>query len=161
MAVATLILLAAACGSTGSNPTPSTPKGVLLLRAQQAFGAASTGSWEEVYQYVSPRSRERCTAEGFTTGLINYIRIVRGLSGLSEDAPLKLRPIISAVTGNVGLVAINFLSDGQRLNFQEDEQSRWVLIDGQWWLEHELWEGGCSEWKLFEELRELVPEKQN
>lgn len=159
--MATLILLAAACGGTGTNPTPSSPEGFLLLRAQQAFSAVSAGNWEEVYQYVSPRSQERCTAEGFTTRVINYVRIVRGLGGLSEDAPIMFQPIIRVVTGNVGLVAINFLSDGQRLSFQEDEQFRWVLIDEEWWLEHELWEGGCSQWKLFEELREPGPEKHN
>jgi len=160
-AIVTLIVLAAACGGNGEDPTPSSPEGFLLLRAQQAFGAVSAGNWEEVYQYVSRRSQERCAAEGFTAGGINYVRVVRGLDGLSEDAPLTLRPTIKVVTGNAGLVAINFLSNGQRLDFLEDEQFRWVLIDGVWWIEHDTWKDGCTGWKLFEEPRELVPMEQD
>ena len=44
---------------------------------------------------------------------------------------------------------------------EEEEQFRWVLIKDEWWLENEEWEIGCSGWKLFEESREPVPEKQN
>ena len=133
----------------------------MLLRAQQAFGAVSAGNWEEVYRYTSPRSQELCSVEGYAVRGINYVKIVRGLGGLTEDAPLKVQPIVRTLTGNVGMVAVNFLSDGQALNFSEDEQFRWVLLDGEWWLENEEWEIGCSGWKLFEEPREPVPEKQN
>ena len=151
--VALLILLAAACGDSGAEPTPSRPEGHLLLRAQQAFGTVSAGNWEAVYQYVSPRAKEFCTAEEHPSRVINYVGIVRGLGGLTEDAPINLRPIVQAVTDNVGIVAINFLSNGTRLVIREDEQFRWVHIDGEWWLENEDWEVGCAGWKLFEQKR--------
>lgn len=111
--------------------------------------AANAGSWGELYQYTSPRSRALCGLEGYAARADNYLRVVRGLTAIRDEVPVELRAAYAAVNGEEGFVAIDFLAKGKPLRFDEDEQVRWVLLDGEWWLEDEAWTDGCVSWKLF------------
>jgi hypothetical protein len=112
--------------------------------------AAGAGSWEELYQYTSPRSRAVCGLDGYSARVDNYLRLVRGFMAVSDDALFELRAAYATVNGDEGFVAIDFLAKGKPVLFDEDEQVRWIWLDGEWWLEDKAWQDGCVGWKLFD-----------
>ena len=97
--VAVLFLILASCGGNRQEPTPSTPEGFLLVRAGGALRAASAGSWEELYQYTSPRSRAVCSSEGYAARVDNYLRLVREFMAVADEARFELRAAYAAVNG--------------------------------------------------------------
>ena len=145
-----LLLILGGCGGNGQEPIPSTPEEFLLVRAQGALRAAGAGSWEELYQYTSPRSRVSCNSEGYTARVDHYLALIKGFMAVGDETSLELRAAYITVNGDEGSMAIDFLAKGKLVLFDEDEQARWVFLDGEWWLEDKAWQDGCVGWKLFD-----------
>ena len=148
--VAVLFIILASCGGNVQEPSPSTPERVLLVRAQEALRAASAGTWAELHQYTSPRSRALCGLEGYAARVDNYLGLVRGFMAVGDEALFELRAAYATVNGDEGFVDISFFAKGKPVLFEEDEQVRWVSLDGEWWLEDKAWQDGCVGWKLFD-----------
>ena len=68
---------------------------------------------------------------------------------LSESAGLEFQVGDVRVSEAEGTVSLLFSSNGQPLNLGGENKLRWVLLDGEWWKEHQAWRDGCVGWKLF------------
>lgn len=149
IALGLLFVALAACGSTDPTPTP-TPTQQLEARAKAAYSLALEEKWLEQAQYISPRAREVCDAAGYASRIGVFADLVIGLEGVSENPTFEL--IIRDVNakGPEGTVLIGYLLDGEAAVVYDEGKRRWVLLDGQWWEEHEAWQDGCVGWKLFE-----------
>jgi hypothetical protein len=88
--------------------------------------------------------------EGYAGRVDNYLGVVRRFMAAGDEALFELRAAYVTVNGDEGFVAIDFLSKGKPVLFEEDEQVRWVSLDGEWWLEDKSWQDGCVGWKLFD-----------
>ena len=149
--VALLILAAALAGCEAAGPTAtSTPEQGLRIRAEAAYAASLEGDWLEQYQYTSPRSRSVCEFSGYRDRLMNFVDIIRRFMALSEDATVEFRVRDAEEAGAEGTIYIEYFSDGQLINVGDPGRRRWVLLNGDWWEEHEAWRDGCVGWKLFE-----------
>jgi hypothetical protein len=143
--------------ATGPAPTPtatslplSPEEEALWDRAVASFAAAEGGSWQAMYEYISPRWQETCEAEEYAARAGTFASLFRGFMELPDDAPIRLWVKDVNITGEEGIVVSGVVSDGKPIEYGEDATRRWVLTDGTWWEEHAAWEVGCVGWKLFE-----------
>jgi hypothetical protein len=88
--------------------------------------------------------------EGYAGRVDNYLGLVGGFMAVGDEALFELRAAYATVNGDEGFVGIDFLAKGKPVLFEEDEQVRWVFLDGEWWLEDKAWQDGCVGWKLFD-----------
>lgn len=150
-ALALVFLLAAlaACGSAGPTPTLTATLN-LEARAVTAYSSASGRNWLEQYQYTSLRSREVCDASNYGARVANFADLIIGLESVSDNPTIEFIVKDVIVEGAEGIVSIGYLLDGEPAAVYDEGKRRWVLLDGQWWEEHEAWQDGCVGWKLFE-----------
>ena len=73
------------------------------------------------------------------------------MEGVSDDPTIEFIVKDVIVEGAEGTVSIGYLLDGEPAMVYDEGKRRWVLLDGQWWEEHESWQDGCVGWKLFEQ----------
>lgn len=133
-----------------STPTRAPEKWVLKVRALAAFRSTDGGSWASLYDYLSPSAQETCERSDHAARIHNFASIVKGFMELGEDAELLLRVRDVAVDGVEAKVFIDLVSGGQRVEYGEIPELRWVLLDGEWWVENQDWRDGCVGWKLFQ-----------
>ena len=159
-AILLIILLGALAGCGSASPTPTsaptpTPTSTQSLeaRARAAYSFALDRNWLEMTSYISPRAREVCDSSGYAARIGVFADLVIGMEGISESSAKNtaIEFIIEGVTagGAEGTVLIDFLLNGEPVALQYEGKRRWVLLDGQWWEEHEAWQDGCVGWKLF------------
>lgn len=146
-----LFILMAALAGCVADPTPTpTATQKLEARAAAAYSLALDRNWLEQVQYISPRAREVCGAPNYATRIRAFAELAIGMEGITENPTIEF--IIKDVTAErvEGTVSIGYLLDGEPALLDDKGLRRWVLLDGQWWEEHEAWRDGCVGWKLFE-----------
>ena len=150
MLLLSLLLAAlAACGSGGPTPTPTATQ-KLEARAAEAYSFASDRKWQEQTEYISSRSREVCAAPNYAARIRVFADLIIGLEGVSENPTLEFLIRDVTVEGTEGMVSIGYLLDNEPAVVYDEGKRRWVLLEDQWWEEHEAWRDGCVGWKLFQ-----------
>lgn len=140
----------AVCGAPDPTPTPTASQN-LEARAAAAYSFALDQNWLEQVQYISPRAREVCEAPNYAARISVFAKLVIGMEGITENPTIQFIIRDVTVEGADGTVSIGYLLDGQPAVLEDKGIRRWVLLDGQWWEEHEDWQDGCVGWKLFEQ----------
>ena len=150
LALVLFLTALAACGSAGTKPTLTATQD-LEARAVAAYSSALNRNWLNQFQYTSPRSREVCDATSYAARVTNFADLVIGLEGASDNPNIEFIVKSVIVEGAEGTVSIGYLLDGEPAVVYDEGKRRWVLLDNQWWEEHEAWQDGCVGWKLFEQ----------
>lgn len=140
----------AACGSTAPTPTLTATQN-LEARAVVAYSSAIDGNWLKQFQYTSLRSRDVCDASGYAARVANLADLIIRFEGVSDNPTIEFIVTDVVVEGAEGTVSIGYLLDGEPALVYDEGKRRWVLLDNQWWEEHEAWQDGCVGWKLFEQ----------
>ena len=125
----------------------SSPEEALQQRAEVAVAAMSAGEWDVYYQYQSPRLRRRrwpygldlvqpCLLARFAVETDAAMARFHSRLGIDEDEQLVLAINRVIVTTTAARVYLDVFHAGELVDLDgEDEGSRWVLVDGEWWRE--------------------------
>ena len=147
--LALLFIICLGCGE-GAPAATATAEQVLRARATEAYEASKSNSWDELYQYTSPRFRQVCDSVGFVARVDSFVALIHGFMSISEASIVEFEVRDVQITGEEAAVFIEYLSEGELLELGDKGRRRWVLRDGVWWEEHPSWQDGCVGWKLFE-----------
>ena len=139
---AAFMLLLLSCGGTVS--TPLTPEEALTKRAESWSLTTSREDWLGAHKYLSPRTREVCKNGEYAVVMGMGIGMLKGLTGMPEDAKLTFSVLRVTVDGDIGRVYSELKHDGDVIEFGEDEGAGWVYVDGEWWQEEDDWETTCE-----------------